>query len=217
MQLNHIKGEAVLAEFIGTFGLTFALLVALSSTALGLEAGLVAAITLGLFVLIIGPISGCHINPAITAAVLSIGKIKPVTAAAYFIAQFSGALLALTVYGVFNNNELFELGGTTEWSVFWAEVLGAAMFGFAVASAIYNDAKSVAASLTVGGGLLIGIVFASVASNGILNPAVAIGVGSYTWPYLAGPVVGSIIGMQIYKILLTPKTPIKASKAKAKK
>lgn len=211
MKLKEIKGEAILAEFIGTFGLTFAVLVSLSSPIFGLPTAVIAAVTVGLFVLVIGSISGCHLNPAITIGQFTLGKIKYLPAVGYLLAQVSGALLALVAFGLFNNNEIFELGATETWDVFWAEVLGAAIFGFAVAAAVLNKLDAVATSLIVGGGLLIGLIAASVASNAVLNPAVAVGIGSATWPYIAGPILGAIIGMQTYKILL----PAKAKSSKA--
>src|ERR1700741_4534248 len=45
----------------------------------------------------IGPISGCHINPAITISMLVAGKISGKNAAGYIIAQFVGALAAARV------------------------------------------------------------------------------------------------------------------------
>lgn len=206
MKLKDIKSEAVLAEFIGTFGLTFLVLIALTTPLLGIPTGMVAALTLGLFVLVIGSISGCHINPAITLAQYSLKKVSAFTSLSYIIAQLSGALLALVVFGLFNNNEIFELGATETWDVFWAEVLGAGIFGFAVAAAVINKLEPAAASLTVGGGLLIGGIAASIASNAVLNPAVAVGIGSFTWPYIVGPIVGAVIGMQAYKMLVPAKT-----------
>jgi aquaporin Z len=206
MKLKEIKGEAVLAEFIGTFGLTLAVIISLSSPIFGLPTAVVAAATVGFFVLVIGSISGCHINPAITVGQFTLGKIKYLTAIAYIIAQVSGALLALVIFGLFNNNEIFELGATETWDVFWAEALGAAILGFAVAAAVLNKMDAVASGLTVGGGLLIGIIAASIASNGVLNPAVAVGIGSATWPYIAGPILGAVIGSQTYRILLPAKS-----------
>jgi len=205
MKLKDIKSEAVLAEFIGTFGLTFAVLVTLTTPVFGLSTGVVAALTVGLFVLAIGGISGCHINPAITLGQYALSKINAFSALAYIISQLSGALLALVVFGMFNDNQIFELGGTQTWSAFWAEVLGTAIFGFAVAAAILNKLEPAAASLVVGGGLLIGGVAASVASNAVINPAVAIGIGSSTWPYIAGPIVGGVIGSLTYKLLMPAK------------
>lgn len=204
MKLEHIKSEAVLAELIGTFGLTMAVLVALT-TSLGIFPGVIAAATLGLFVLLIGSVSGSHINPAVTIAQYSVGKIDISNAIAYVIAQLSGGLLALVVLSLFNDGVIFELGGEETWSAFFGEALGAAVFGFAIASSIYNKLDGLASAFAVGGGLFIGIIIASIASNGLLNPAVAIGVGSSTWPYILGPIVGLVVGMQLQKLAVPHK------------
>ena len=48
----------------------------------------------------IGPISGCHINPAITVSMLVAGKIKTRDAIGYIVAQLLGAVAAAGVlYG----------------------------------------------------------------------------------------------------------------------
>jgi 16S rRNA (uracil1498-N3)-methyltransferase len=52
---------------------------------------LAAALTLALCVYTLGPISGCHINPAITLGLWSIGKIKSWKVLNYIVAQVLGA------------------------------------------------------------------------------------------------------------------------------
>lgn len=211
MKLKDIKSEDVLAEFVGTFGLTLAVLAALSGPIIGLPVSIIGGIAVGFFVLTIGAISGCHINPAITLGQYTIGKINALAALSYVVAQLSGALLALVVFGLFNDNQIYELGGLETWSTFWAEVLGTAVLGFAVTAAVMKKSDSMTSALTVGGGLVVGGALASIGSYSVLNPAVAVGVGAAGWPYAAGPVVGAIIGSHVYK-LLTPATKAKASK-----
>ncbi len=206
MKLSDFNSEAILAELIGTFGLTFAVLMGLTSSSLGLETGVIAAMTLGVFVLVIGPVSGSHINPAVTISQYTVGKINLANSLGYIFAQLSGALLALVTLSLFNNGNIFELGAADSIGIFWAEALGTFIFGFAIAATIYNKLDPVASALAVGGGLFVGILFASVTSTGLLNPAVALGVGSLTWPYVVGPIVGGVAGMNTYRLLLkSPK------------
>ena len=55
----------------------------------------------------------------------------------------------------------------------------------------------------VGGSLLLGITVAVLlGSNGMLNPAVAFGTGSFGIMYVLGPVIGAVLGMQAYKRLM---------------
>ena len=86
-----------LAELFGTFGL--ALAVSLAAAGSYLPTPVIAALTLGLFVYTIGHISGTHLNPAITAGALSIGKIRWQEAIGYWVAQFLGAGLAFYLSG----------------------------------------------------------------------------------------------------------------------
>ena len=56
--------------------------------------------------------------------------------------------------------------------------------------------------MVVGGSLLLGIAVAALlGSNGVLNPAVALGIGSFNVMYVLGPILGSVLGMQLYKRL----------------
>jgi glycerol uptake facilitator-like aquaporin len=38
-------------------------------------------------------------------------------------------------------------------------------------------------------------------SNGVLNPAVAVGIKSFSVMYIVGPLVGSVIGMKLYEFV----------------
>ena len=48
--------------------------------------------------------------------------------------------------------------------------------------------------VAIGGSLLLGVHFAAQTTNGVLNPAVALGIGSFSAPYIWGPIVGAIGG-----------------------
>ena len=79
------------------------------------------------------------------------------------------------------------------------EALGMVFFTFGIASVVYGKAPSDMAGFVVGGSLFLGIsIAAMLGSNGVLNPAVALGIGSFGWAYIVGPIVGSILGMQLF-------------------
>ncbi len=94
MSVNNISKGALIAEFIGTFGLALAVLVSLNGYLPLVPTAVVAGATLVLFVLTIGAISGSHINPAVTIGLLSVKKIELSEAFGYIVAQIAGALTA---------------------------------------------------------------------------------------------------------------------------
>jgi glycerol uptake facilitator protein len=192
-----------IAEGLGTFAL--ALIVGLSIAGhFGVVTPVLAALTLGLFVYSIGNISGTHINPAVTIGLWSIKKITTNEAVYYIIAQFIGAGVAFFITssvglvgisaGVIASNAL---------SVGAAELLGTFFFTFGIASVVYGKTPSQLSGVVVGGSLLLGVAFAALlGSNGVLNPAVAFGIGSFGVMYVLGPIIGSVLGMQAYKYLI---------------
>jgi glycerol uptake facilitator-like aquaporin len=187
------------AEFLGTFALALAVGLSLAGK-FPVPTPVTAALTLGVCVYTFGAISGTHINPCITIGLLAIGKINVKDAAFYLAAQFAGGATAMFV-----SNAL--LGGrppvTTVDSVavFAGEALGAFWLATGVASVVHGKAPSAAAGLTIGASLLLGITMAAPVSNGVLNPAVALGIGSFSAMYVIGPIVGGVIAMMLYRYL----------------
>ncbi len=194
-----------IAEFVGSFGLSFVVLSAVSFTiALPVAVPVIAGLTLALFVYTIGSISGSHINPAVTLGLLSIKKIEAKEALAYIIAQFLGALLALTMAKVFMLTTPEAMPQVFDGRVFMAEALGMFFFAFGIASVVYGKAKEQMSGIVVGGSLLLGVLIASFAgSAGILNPAVALALSALTFVYALAPVLGSVLGFKAYQYLVS--------------
>lgn len=198
----------VFAELLGTFLLTSAVLAAIySSTPVAVS--VVAGITLAVLVLVIGPVSGSHVNPAVTLGLLSAGRINWVKAVSYWIAQFAGALLALVVLSALADNEIVSLlPVAVSNNVAVAEGLGAAAFLFGVTAALGNRLKDFALAFAIGFSLFLGILLAGVASAGVINPAIALslsGVAEIEWHYLVGPLAGAVVGAMAYKALSEAK------------
>ncbi len=195
-----------IAEFIGTFALSFVVLAAVASTkSLPMAIPLIAGLTLSLFVYSIGSISGCHINPSVTLAQLSVKKISSKDAIGYIVAQLLGAVVAIFAAKMFSVVSPMS-GAGFDGKVFLAEMLGAFFFNFGIASVVYGKAKEQMSGLVVGGSLLFGVLVASLAgAAGILNPAVAIALNSASVIYLVAPVVGAVLGFQVYKIVAEEK------------
>lgn len=229
---QHIEGSllsrslwrALAAEFIGTF-LLAAVIIAGQGQPIFVLFGLVG------IVLLIGSISGAHVNPAITIGAWATRRIGWLRAIGYIFVQFLGAAVAYFVLSAFLGGatapsaeqqaygqaaaSLFKAADVTaltgkEWYVFAAEVLGTTILGFAVASAL-RAKETLNAAFTVGLGifiaLMIGItVTGYVSASSILNPAVALALQAYagTWAYIVyglGAVLGGVLGFLLHDVL----------------
>jgi glycerol uptake facilitator-like aquaporin len=196
--------QKLIAEGLGTFLLTLAVLVSLNNRSFPIPTPLVAATTLGLMVLVIGKVSGCHINPAVTTALAFLRKITPTEAALYIFVQIIGALSANIIANIFIRN-MTPLPVETTVVTILEEALGAFVLGLGVGAVVYHRVIGDIAGPVIGASLFIGITIAAYGSNAILNPAVAIGVYSAGIPYLLGPVIGTLCGMIIAQYLATNK------------
>ena len=188
-----------IVEFVGTFALSFVVLLAVASVSLPLPVPVIAGLTLGLFVYTIGAISGCHINPAVTLAQWSVKKISSKDAGFYIVAQLLGAVIAVGIAKMLHIIPMVE-PGIFSGRIFFAESLGAFFFNFGIAAVVYGKVKEQMSGLVVGASLLFGILVASfIGSLGILNPAVALALGAFSQLYILAPIVGAVLGFQAYK------------------
>ena len=188
-----------IAEALGTFALTLVVALSLAGK-FPVTTPVLAGLVLGLFVYTVGNLSGAHLNPAVTIGLWSVKKIKTDEAIFYILSQCIGAglasLLASQTLG------LAQLSVSNALMVGAAEFVGTFFFAFGIASVVYGKAPSLMSGIVIGGSLLLGISFAAMlGSNGVLNPAVALGIGSFNLMYLLGPICGSVLGMQAYKYL----------------
>lgn len=189
-----------IAECFGTFGLT--LVVGLSLTgSFPIPTPILAAVTLGLFVYTIGHISGTHINPAVTVGLWVMGKISHMQAVFYIIAQLVGAVLAAWLIRI-SGLVIPAVSGDQFNMVILAEGVGTFFFTFGIASTIYGKIAADIKGIVIGGSLLLGISIAVfLGSGGLLNPAIALGVDSFTPGYIIGPVIGSVCAMAVSRWL----------------
>jgi glycerol uptake facilitator protein len=175
----------------------------------------------------IGKISGCHINPAVTIALLVTGRTDLGTAVSYIIAQFVGGVLgAFAIVLWFGTsvvasgiNGVTAFGATTPW---WQAVLAEAIGTFILLFTIYGVAVDARAP-EGWAGLVIGLVVVAIimtlgpVTNASLNPARSFGPvlmrtlfggpsawGQY-WVYIVGPVIGAIAGAVTYDFVASPK------------
>src|SRR4051794_31253729 len=171
----------------------------------------------------VGHISGCHINPAVTIALLATRKIDGATAGAYIVAQVVGAFLgaALTLI-ILTGNDPQTLGlGAVGVNAkagnvvgFLAEVIGTAILVFTVfGAAVSGKAPAGFAGIAIGFIVYGIIILVGPITGAALNPARQIGpdvlgtlIGakshlSELWVYIAGPIVGGLGGAFLYEFI----------------
>lgn len=197
------------AELIGTFILATAVLTTLTPDhPFPVATPIAAGLTLGLCVYLLGGISGCHINPAISFAMLVSKKLTLKEFIGYIVAQFTGGILALLLVTAYipigEEGWLFAHQPTIFIGI--GEGLGAAFFSFGVMVTTYNKGMSKELyGVVVGSSLLLGILISHNASYGILNPAVALATKAWSWDYLLMPFVGGAIGALVSFLLFKPR------------
>lgn len=219
---SRSKVAVIVAEFLGTALLTTVVL-AVSRSSLGLPyfVASAAGLTLGVTILTLGGISGAHLNPAVTLGLWTVRRINTTHAVVYVIAQFLGALSAWRLYEYLTNSELTNIAGTSfDWRVLAAEAIGTFVFVFGVTAAIYQKYEGVQLAAAIGVSLFLGVLIAAVAlnGNGVVNPAVALGIQSWSRAYVVGPLVGALVGANLYHYVFADvPRPVKAVARSKKK
>jgi aquaporin Z len=211
-----------LAEGIGTFFLVMigpgAVMVdAYTGGAIG-HAGV--ALAFGFVVLAMvyamGPISGAHINPAVTIALWSAGKTAGRDVISYGVAQCGGAVLASFLLGAILG-PVGSFGATLPavptWGVFALEWLISFALMVVILSFVLGDPGrshfgGIAIGLTVGfAAMVVGpLTGASMNPARSLGPAVAGGLWEVHWIYWAAPISAMLAAVPIYRFLIEPRT-----------
>ena len=214
-----------LAELIGTFVLVIGGCgsAVIAGDRIGF-AGISVAFGLTVLVMVyaIGRISGCHINPAITIAMLVAGKIKSKDAAFYIIFQCVGAIIAAAVLlaianglpgysldsnGLGQNGYGADYSGYSLAACFLFEAVFTEFFLFVVFGSTHKAAPAGFAGISIGLALtlihLVGIPITGTSVNPArsLGPAVFVGGDalSHLWLFIVAPVVGAIVAAIVWK------------------
>ena len=193
---KDMNWKPVSAEFLGTFFLVFfgvTSFISMSGNDMLLEGTITLGLTLFVLVHILGPVSGCHLNPVITIPVFMSGKIKQDDAIAYVVAQIIGATLGFILY----TSKFKELGPIADASDI--DVLIIALVGttFFVASLLTSqDPGSIGATLFV----------VTITAFGDVNPGVSLGNmfamaidddASWTFYGILGSLIGCGLGYTV--------------------
>lgn len=210
------------AEFIGTFVLVFFACGTAAVVKCDTPAGYLAtALSFGLVIVAmaysIGNVSGCHINPAVSIAMLVSGKLSIKDFIGYVIAQFAGATAGAAALMAFagkesglGTNALFE--GKIVASLV-IEVILTFVFVLAILGVTSKVQNGAVAGIVIGLSLtlvhLLGIHFTGTSVNPArsFGPALFIGGDalSCVWVFIVAPLVGGVLAALVYKFLDSEK------------
>ncbi|XP_053601307.1 aquaporin AQPcic [Plodia interpunctella] len=214
-------GKALAAEFIGNLLLNLFGCGSVINVKNGVDAPvniILVALTFGFTIFAavsaIGHISGGHLNPAVTVGLASVGRVKPVRAILYIVAQCAGAcagsglLKALTPDRVAGNLGMTTLGtDVTSLQGFGIEFFLGFVLIFVVCGVCdphKPDAKATA-PLAIGLTVALGHLMAVDYTGASMNPARSFGsaivhavIWENHWVYWAGPVAGGVAAALLY-------------------
>lgn len=207
-----MKIRSITAELIGTATL---LLVVIGSgvmaTNLSKDVGVQltinsAATGLILYILItlLGPISGAHFNPVVTAIQMFKENITPSLAAAYLLAQLGGAVIGVGLANFIFNIPIIEISqkDRTGSDLFVSEILATAGLVFIIFTAIAQKSE---AKIPVLVGAYISAAYFFTSSTSFANPVVTVartlsdtfaGIApASVLPFVVAQVIGAIAGV----------------------
>lgn len=233
------------AEFLGTFWLVFGgcgsavLAAAFPNVGIGL---LGVSFAFGLTVLTmayaIGHVSGCHLNPAVTAGLVAAKRFPGSEMLGYVIAQVAGGIAGAGVlYVIASGKAGFDLaggfasngfgdhspGGYSMSAALTAEIVLTFMFLMIILGATDKRAPGGFAPIAIGLGLtlihLIGIPVTNLSVNPARSTGPAAFVGGWAleqlWLFWVAPIVGAAIAGIVYPAVMGEDTPEPAMKASA--
>jgi aquaporin Z len=231
----------IAAEAFGTFVLVFGGVgsAVIAGKAIG-ALGIAFAFGLSLLAMAyaIGPISGCHINPAVTVGLLVGKRITIAEAIQYWIGQVIGAIVAAFVlfiviksrtggYDLSDNGfgangygshspDGYPLGGALI-----VEIVLTALLVFTVLSATDRIANVAFAGIPIGLVLTLIHLVGIPVDNLSVNPARSLGpalfVGGWAlgqlWLFIVAPVIGAVVGAGLHGYLFAGAAQIPAEES----
>ena len=229
------------AELIGTFVLVFGGVgsAVFAGGRIGYM-GIAMAFGLSLLAMVytVGPVSGCHINPAVTVGMLMSGRIKQRDAVVYIVAQVLGASIAaglvLFIAGglpqgydasksglAANGYGAHSPDGYSLLACFLAEVILTTFLVLTVLGSTDPKAPVGFAGIPIGLVLVLVHLVGIPITNTSVNPARSIGpalfVGGWAlqqlWVFIVAPLIGAAIAAAAYNAIRTSVTVITATTA----
>ncbi len=209
-------GVATVAFGFRAFGTSVAAGVLITGVAFGLA--LIALVAL------IGPMSGCHVNPAVTLGAFLTKRISIVDAVAYWVAQLVGGIIgALVLLWVMHSSPFYTrprigLGAngygrlsllhSSAGGAFLIEVIVTAVFVLVVLSVTGKEGGGALTGVVIGVALALMNIMAIPVDGASVNPARSLGpavvVGgqalSQVWVFLIAPLVGAVLAAGLYML-----------------
>ncbi|MEP4052874.1 MAG: aquaporin [Litorimonas sp.] len=222
--------KKLIAEMIGTAALViFGCGTAVLAGAEVGHAGIATAFGLAIVAMAygIGPISGCHVNPAVSLGAFVSGRMSAVEMVKYWAAQFVGAVIgAAIVYAIASGKAGYSLaenglgqngwgaGYLGEYSMHAAlifEVVATFLFVTVILGATQKAAPAAFAGLAIGLTLwvihLVGIQVTGVSVNPArsFGPALFTGMGQL-WLFFVAPAIGAVLAGLMFRTKLLEDT-----------
>jgi len=226
-----VRMKKYISEFLGTGVLVFVAVgsAVLAGSGIGvLGVGLTFGLVLVALVYAIGAISGCHVNPAVSIAMLVAGRMSLKDAVGYIVAQCIGAVVAaglllliasgragysLAVNGLGQNG--YGAASPMGYSLAacaLAEILLTSMFVFVIFGALSKDAPKGFAGIPIGIALGLANIVGIPVTNASINPARSLGPAVFVggtalaqlWLFIVAPVVGGILAALVWKYAFEP-------------
>jgi len=226
-----------IAECIGTFVLVFfgcGTAVAVKCSGMSPDAAyLMTALAFGLVIVAmaysIGNISGCHINPAVSLAMLISHKMTPKEFGAYVGSQFIGAIIGGAFLAMFFDRNDSGLGtnavySNDVWATLFIEIILTFVFVLAILGVTSKISNSSVAGIVIGLTLTLVHIFGIHFTGTSVNPARSFGPAIFkggeafanVWIFIIAPLVGAALAALLYNYLadgLPEETPAEEAPA----
>ena len=217
--MNDLEHRRLAAEALGT-GLLVATVIGSGIMAAKLAGGNIAIALLGntiptgailvVLITILGPISGAHFNPAVSAIMALRGDLSRALLGPYIAAQILGGCLGTLAAHAMFDVPLFQLASTARTGAAQWFAEGIATFG--LIGTILGGARYAASSVPMCVGLYITAAYWFTASTSFANPAVTIaralsdtfaGINPLHVPaFITAQLVGALVGYKLWDWLL---------------